>query len=311
MSIRSFLMNSMAFRNMMLISGYENNYSLKKGEFTPYFNYVIGPYQREGFLLNFPKEPYAEQYYNAIFIKLYAYNAADAVKYLQVHYDLYPDKPDFLKFLQLELRHRISWLGPKAKESKVIKWLSIMNLSLEWVEKELNEIDNHRKQVMYNQFVRNDLTVMVKNELQGSGNASALNDVDIDKLAVRVGEKVQPFVEMIMNKVDDRMIAQQQTGSITFTNIHLKERLIGLFQALKELQKEAKSKTGAKHSQGEPLFTKMDNVDIAHLLLNFVPFNQSKIDAAEQQYYRVRNNLDRDDPAYQQLNKALQKYFFS
>jgi hypothetical protein len=310
MSIRSFLMNSMAFRNMMLISGYENNYSLKKGEFTPYFNYVIGPYQREGFLLNFPKEPYAEQYYNAIFIKLYAYNAADAVKYIQVHYDLYLDKPDFLKFLQLELRHRISWLGRKAKESKVIKWLSIMNLSLEWVEKELSEIDDHRKQVMYNQFVRNDLTVMVKNELQGSGNASTLNDVDIDKLAIRVGEKVQPFVEMIMNKVDDRLITQQQTGSITFTNIHLKERLIGLFQALKELQKEAKSKTGVKHIQGEPLFTKMDNIDIAHLLLNFVPFNQSKIDAAEQQYYRVRNNLDRDAPAYQQLNKALQKYFF-
>lgn len=310
MSIRNFLMNSMAFRNMMLLSGYENNYSLKKGEFTPYFNYVIGPYQREGFLLNFPKEPYAEQYYNAIFIKLYAYNAADAVKYIQVHYDLYSDKPDFLKFLQLELRHRISWLGRNAKESKVIKWLSIMNLSLEWVEKELNEIDDHRKQIMYNQFVRNDLTVLVKNELQESGNASTLNDVDIDRLAVRVGEKVQPLVEIIMNKVDDRLIAQQQTGSITLTNIHLKERLIGLFQALKELQKEAKSKTGTKHIQGELLFTKMDNIDIAHLLLNFVPFNQSKIDAAEQQYYRVRNNLDRDAPAYQQLNKALQKYFF-
>lgn len=310
MSIRNFLMNSMAFRNMMLLSGYENNYSLKKGEFTPYFNYVIGPYQREGFLLNFPKEPYAEQYYNAIFIKLYAYNAADAVKYIQVNYDLYSDKPDFLKFLQLELRHRISWLGRNAKESKVIKWVSIMNLSLEWVEMELNEIDDHRKQIMYNQFVRNDLTVLVKNELQESGNASTLNDVDIDRLAVRVGEKVQPLVEIIMNKVDDRLIAQQQTGSITLTNIHLKERLIGLFQALKELQKEAKSKTGTKHIQGELLFNKMDNIDIAHLLLNFVPFNQSKIDAAEQQYYRVRNNLDRDAPAYQQLNKALQKYFF-
>lgn len=311
MSIRNFLMNSMAFRNMMLISGYENNYSLKKGEFTPYFNYVIGPYQREGFLLNFPKEPYAEQYYNAIFIKLYAYNAADAVKYIQVHYDLYPDKHDFLKFLQLELRHRISLLDSKGNGSKVTRWLSIMKLSLEWVDQTLSELDDNRKQIMYNQFVRNDLTVLVKNELQGSENPGTLNDADIDKLAIRMGEKVQPIVEMIMNKVDDRLVTQQQTGSIALTNIHLKERLIGLFQALKELQKEPKTKSGAKHTQGELLFTKMDNIDIAHLLLNFVPFNQSKIDAAEQQYYRVRNNLDRDDPAYQQLNKALQKYFFS
>ncbi len=186
-----------------------------------------------------------------------------------------------------------------------------MKLSLEWVDQTLGELDDNRKQIMYNQFVRNDLTVLVKNELRGSGNPDTLNDADIDKLAVRMGEKVQPIVELIMNKIDDRLVAQQQTGSIALTNIHLKERLIGLFQALKELQKESKAKSGAKHAQGELLFTKMDNIDIAHLLLNFVPFNQSKIDAAEQQYYRVRNNLDRDDPAYQQLNKALQKYFFS
>jgi predicted nucleic acid-binding protein len=311
MSIRSFLMNSMAFRNMMLISGYENNYSLKKGEFTPYFNYVIGPYQREGFLLNFPKEPYAEQYYNAIFIKLYAYNAADAVKYIQAHYDLYLDKPDFLKFLQLELRHRVSWLGRKAQESKVIKWLSIMNLSLEWVEEKLAEISDSHKQLTYNQFIRNDLTVLVKNELQGSGSSNEFDDVQLNKLAIRVSDKVQPIVETVMNQIDARLASQQQTGSIILSNIHQKDKLISLFHALKELQKEAKSKATEKHHQGEPLFTKMDNIDIAHLMMNFVPFNQSKIDAAEQQYYRVRSKIDRDDPAYQQLNKALQKYFFT
>jgi len=113
-----------------------------------------------------------------------------------------------------------------------------------------------------------------------------------------------------VNQVDSRLAAQQQTASITLSNVHLKDKLIGLFHTLKELQKEVKSKASHKHSQGEPLFTKMDNIDIAHLLLNFVPFNQSKIEAAEQQYYRVRTKIDRDDPAYQQLNKALQKYFF-
>lgn len=310
MSLRSFLMNSMAFRNMMLISGYENNYSRKKGVFTPYFNYVIGPYQKESFLLNFPKQPYAEQYYNSIFTKLFAYNAADAIQYISMHYDLYPDQSAFLNFLRLELRYRIDWLGKEAKSGKMIKWLSIMNLSLEWVEKKINEISDSRKQLMYNQFVRNDLTVMVKNELQGSGNAGTIDDIHLDKLAVRVSEKVQPIVEKIMEQVDSRLVGQQQTGSIKLSNIHLKDKLIGLFQVLKELQKEVKSKETNKHQQGEPLFTKMDNIDIAHLLLNFVPFNQSKIEAAEKQYYRVRADIDREDPSYQQLNKALQKYFF-
>jgi hypothetical protein len=114
-----------------------------------------------------------------------------------------------------------------------------------------------------------------------------------------------------MNQIDARLASQQQTGSIILSNIHQKDKLISLFHALKELQKEAKSKATEKHHQGEPLFTKMDNIDIAHLMMNFVPFNQSKIDAAEQQYYRVRSKIDRDDPAYQQLNKALQKYFFT
>ncbi len=310
MSIRSFLMNSMAFRNMMLISGYENNYSRKKGAFIPYFNYVIGPYQQESFLLNFPKEPYAEQYYNFIFTKLFAYNAADAIRYISTHYDLYSDQPSFLNFLQLELRHRIDRLGTNSKTSNIIKWRSIMNLSLEWVEKKINDVSDSRKQLMYNQFVRNDLTVLVKNELQGSNNSNAIDDAHLDRLADRVSEKVQPIVEKIMDQVDSRLADQQQTGSIKLSNIHLKDKLIGLFQILKELQKEVKSKDTNKHQQGEPLFTKMDNIDIAHLLLNFVPFNQSKIEAAEKQYYRVRGDIDRDDPTYQQLNKALQKYFF-
>lgn len=307
MSIRSFLMNSMAFRNMMLISGYENNYSRKKGAFTPYFNYVIGPYQQDSYLLTFPKEPYAEQYYNAIFTKLFAYNASDAIHYISMHYDLYPDQHAFLNFLRLELRHRINWLGRDAKTSNMVKWLSIMNLSLEWVDKKLDDASDTRKQLMYNQFVRNDLTVMVKNELQGSG---PIDDLHLDKLAIRVSDKVQPIVEKIMDQVESRLACQQQTGSIALANTHSKDKLIGLFHALKELQKDAKTKNSSKHQQGEPLFSKMDNIDIAHLLLNFAPFNQSKLDAAEQQYYRVRGKIDRDDPVYMQLTKSLQKYFF-
>src|SRR6266540_5969315 len=147
---------------MMLIYGHVNNYSRKRGMFIPYFGYKIGPYQAEGYLLNFPKLPYPEQYYNAIFLKLWAYNANDSVKYIQWHYDLYPDKKDFLLFLQRELRYRIETLD----RIKNYKRQSISRICLEWVTKELNAVYDVQKIGVYNQFIKNELTVILKNELQ-------------------------------------------------------------------------------------------------------------------------------------------------
>lgn len=59
---------------------------------------------------------------------------------------------------------------------------------------------------------------MVKNELLGSANLGTIDDVHLDKLTVRVSEKVQPTVEKIISQLDSRLAVQQLSFSITLSN---------------------------------------------------------------------------------------------
>jgi len=56
----------------------------------------------------------------------------------------------------------------------------------------------------------------------------------------------------------------------------------------------------------------MDLNDIAQILrLHFTPYKGLKIDSIERRVYEVNTNFKSDNPAYQDLAKALQKYFFN
>jgi hypothetical protein len=56
----------------------------------------------------------------------------------------------------------------------------------------------------------------------------------------------------------------------------------------------------------------MDLNDIAQiLLLHFAPYKGRKIDSIEKRIYEVNNSLKSNDPAYQELSRALQRFFFS
>jgi len=47
------------------------------------------------------------------------------------------------------------------------------------------------------------------------------------------------------------------------------------------------------------------------LRLHFAPYKGLKIDSIERRVYEVNTNFKSDNPAYQDLFKALQKYFFT
>jgi len=295
---------------MMLIYGHVNNYSRKRGMFIPYFGYKIGPYQAEGYLLNFPKLPYPEQYYNAIFLKLWAYNANDSVKYIQWHYDLYPDKKDFLLFLQRELRYRIETLD----RIKNYKRQSISRICLEWVTKELNAVYDVQKIGVYNQFIKNELTVMLKNELQNNPMPQPGNvDIDsafIEKITRSITDRLQKNLDAIVETTGDKMehmAARYEAGEIELANHDHREKLITLFLCLKNLQSRAR-----KRGMGASLFTRMGLIDIAKILrLHIVPFKSYKADTVEKNVGNVNTELKTDSSAYVELDKALQKFFFN
>lgn len=101
---------------------------------------------------------------------------------------------------------------------------------------------------------------------------------------------------------------QYKTGDIQLANLNLKDKLISLLLCLKNLA----SKPTRRNKAGDPLFTKMELNDIAQILrLHFGPYKGLKVDSIEKRIYEVSNNLKINDPGYQDLNKALQKFFFN
>src|SRR5256885_7285080 len=105
MEFKKRLFSNMFWRNVLATFGERSGYSTEPGQFVPYFQYKIGPYQTDLYLY-FPKEPYALRYNNEIFNKLLEFTGYDIIKYLDFHYAAYSNKQDFLRFLQYELSDR-------------------------------------------------------------------------------------------------------------------------------------------------------------------------------------------------------------
>lgn len=306
--LRQFIMNNMLLRNMMLLSHNTDNYSRTPGTFTPYFRYEIRPYQ-DNFILYFSKQPYARLYYNSIFLKLWAYNAHDAVKYLETHYDWYPDKMDFLLFLKHELQYRLEIL----QKGSQAKWQSLSGICLEWVDNKLEELKDTRKIQVYHQYIKNELTVLVKNELQESAVPPAHDGPSVNRMADQIGNRLQRKIDGMLDETENkmsRMAAQYDAGEIELANGLLKDKLITLFICLRNLASKPKGKV----KQGDPLFKKMSLGDIAKVLrLHFIPFKGLKADTVEKNVYEMNTFTNENDgsTSYTELNKTLQKFFFS
>jgi hypothetical protein len=303
--LRKFIMNNNFLRNVGLISFDLDNYPDSRGDFTPYFQYEIAPY-RDAFTLYFPKLPTPKQYYNYIFLKLFAYNPQDAIKYIEVHYDAYPDKKDFLLFLQRQLQYR----SARAKKGSNI--VSIAAISLDWVTEQMNYFKDQQKIVAYNQFIRQDLTFIVKNELQHIGSPSGAGSAQsVEHLADQISSGLKAKLDSILENTETKIMAladKYETGNIQLTNDNMKEKLIGLFLVLKDLT----GKPARKNKSVDSLFTKTDLNDIAQILrLHYAPWKGLKIDSIERRVYDVNAKFKSDNPVYQELAKALQKYFFN
>lgn len=190
--------------------------------------------------------------------------------------------------------------------------MSIAKISLEWVEEELTELKDRQKIQVYNQFIRQDLVVIVKNELQNNSMSStnASPQPNLDHLADRISIDLQAKLDSILENTEAKIMSladKYETGNIQLTNLSMKDKLITLFLCLKSLT----GKPNKKNKVGDPLFTDMDLNDIAQILrLHFAPYKGRKIDSIERRIYEVNNSLKFDDLTYHELNKALQKFFF-
>jgi hypothetical protein len=322
--LRKLISNSPRLKNFMLWFGV-NNYSNTIDQFTPYFHYTIGK-PKEDYGLYFHKQPSSWQYHANIFLRLGAYRPHEAIKYLEYHYDLYPDKKDFLLFVQRNLQFRIS----NTRTDRDLPWLIISRQSLKWTEEKLLELENDKEIQSIDEFINKGLPELVKNELNKKltiddralvGRFPDQDLVDpltdqarVDQLAEKIYDHIKDPVkermEGIMIEYENKMMRladQHETGNIHLTNISHKEKLITLFLCLKDLSGKSKGRNKA----GELLFSEMSLTDIAMILrLHFAQFKNIKVGSIEKQIYEVNTNREMDDPEFMELSRALQKFFF-
>ena len=285
--LRKFIMNTPVLQTLKLTLGSFGNYENKPGKFVPYFQYEIGPYQ-EGFKLYFPEMPRATRYYNTIFLTLVNYQAHDATRFMEYHYNEYPDKEKFLRFLKEELKFRLAQCEPGAQTNYVV----ICTISLEWIEEKLTGLQTPSPSAPP------PLPLPV-------------NIPSFDQFGSQLCNNLDSKIAGIMEKAESKimhLVGQYESGNIEIANLHMKEKLIILLLCLKNLC----AKPARKNKPGDPLFTKMELNDIAQILhLHFAPYKGLKIDTIEKRIYEVNNNLKTNEAHYEELYKALQKFFFT
>jgi hypothetical protein len=124
----SFQFNNNLFLRWMLRSFHLTTSDSASQPLIPYFQYKIGPYQRDHFLY-FRREPNWLRYKFEAISKLNAMRGYDIPRFLDFHYSAYPDKQDFRRFLRYEVEGWLAYIQkhPKAADHEyevVLKWLA-------------------------------------------------------------------------------------------------------------------------------------------------------------------------------------------
>jgi len=81
--------------------------------------------------------------------------------------------------------------------------------------------------IAYNQFIRQDLTFVIKNELQNIGSLSDINTgLSVESLTDRISSSLQAKLDFILEITESKIIAlvdKYETSNIQLTNAAMKE----------------------------------------------------------------------------------------
>lgn len=286
------LFSNMFLRNMLtdLVS---RSTPSTAGNFTPYFQYKTGPYQPD-FYLYFPKEPFVTRYKNEIFNKLQEYCGYDLIRYLEFHYAVYPDKNDFLKFLQYEVSERLTRRPRKSLQQK-------LQQARQWVGEKQQEIQLQGEA---------ELKGTIDHEVKATflpGSAEA-NPREIDRAAQALSARVMDCLEPLLSSTEQRLDSLTGsfiTGHIELNNHNHLEKLIQLFILLQTVQ------APQKIARGEQLFRKFSATDIASILhLHFEAFKDKRINTLQVRIREAGERLSLSNAKVQKLSAALQDFFY-
>lgn len=281
----------MAMRNMLRTFGLLSH-SQTRTTFTPFFQYKIACYA-DDYYLHFPRKPYTEQYKNEIFNKLFSYDGFDITGFLDFHYDAYPDKMNFLRFVKYETNERLIQFQKNSFTPK-------LQTILEWVAEKVKSL-----QLEVSKNIRNDIEQDIrdaidKNQRQG--------EIEIPNLVQQITDEFTEKAESITLKAEEKfesLASALRGGHITINNKHHEEKLIDLFLLLAEVRYPIKG------PKAERVFKNFSQTDIAILLsVHFAPFKQNRLNTIQKKLGERFEKLNRDNPKATKLAEAIAEYFF-
>lgn len=281
------LFNIIILRNIFADFGGRSAYSTDKKDFIPYFEFKTGAYQ-DDFYLYFLNKPYTLRYTNEIFNKLVTYKGYDIIRYIEFHFNNYPHKLDFLRFLHYEISER---LKRKPSNDRKIKYQS----AFDWVGEKLLEFQAQEKQLL-----RDEIGKGVQKIVEDQQAGDNLIPPDL----------VQRIAEMVIRRFEDWAGPTEEKfklllGSLPAADIELNnqshyEKLVQLLYLIQTIHV----------SKGEPLFKKFTNHDLASLLhLHFADFKDKKLNTVEKNIKDARDKLKGTNPKGVALSEALQNFF--
>ncbi|WP_341838613.1 hypothetical protein WJU16_12370 [Chitinophaga pollutisoli] len=284
-NFRNWLSSNMLFRNILADFGSRSAYTGEPGGFIAYFQYKIGPYQQD-YHLYFPKEPFAVRYNNEVFNKLFEYTGEDIYKYLDFHFDAFPEKNTFILYLDRQLTERLKKSSSKERRIK-------LESAADWVaeKKQLFRADAE----LTREDISRDLQLVIDSKAAGK--------------AEEAQQRLDNLTDKLEHKFDDAIARLESatnllpTGSISLNNKNHEDKLVQLLYIIQHLN-NPKNRT-------EALFSGFSNINLAAILRHhFQDFSDKKPNTVEKNAKASIAKLKNNDPKVQKLIQALEEFFY-
>lgn len=287
MSLRRKLFSSIFFRSVIRDFGGRTAYTRADKSFSPYFQYKIGPYQKD-YHLYFPKEPFIRLYVNEIFNKLCEYDGYDIIRYLEFHYAAYENKPDFLRFLRYEISDRMN----RVKRS----WTLKLQSALAWVEERQQEY-KREQEARLQEEIQTGIREIVTSQ-------PAISATEIDNQILEFSQKLGGRLEKIMDTTEQNikeLTSSFHTGNIKLNNRNDENKIIQLFIFIQEL----------KTAGSQQLFKSISSTDLAYIFnLHFEAFKDKRPNTIQKKISELTEQLHTtNSQKVKNLEAALQDFF--
>ena len=293
MTLKQKLFSNMFLRNMLSDIFGRSAGSTEPGGFIPYFLYKVGKYQPDHYLY-FPREPYAIRYQNEIFNKLFEYKGFQVMAFLNFHYSAYPEKHEFLKFMQFEISYRLR-LHPRESHRQTL--LSAQ----ECINERLQELQTSRQIELKHEIEQGVKEVLADGQ-------SLQSCIENEETANILSQKVSAHIEQIIASTEkhiENLASSLDTGNIEFYNQAHAEKIIQFFKLLQTV------KAPPQISRTEQLFKRFSDTDIASILrLHFSTFKDKKINTLQKNIKDAYDRLNQNNAKVKKLTEALDDFFY-